>query len=61
MRRTSEQLLKWELFPGLPRDLDTPSLTTDYDNGFHLILVEPGVNGRAFRVEFEQPLAFLSR
>ena len=47
MERTSEQLLKWEPFPGLPRDLDTPSLTTDYHNGFHLILAEPRGNGRA--------------
>jgi hypothetical protein len=60
MKRTSEQLLKWEPFPGLPRNLDTPSLTTDYQNGFHLILAEPRVSGRAFRVEFTQPLAFRS-
>lgn len=60
MERISEQLLKWEPFPGLPRDLDTPSLAADYHNGFHVILAEPRVHGRAFRVEFEQPLAFRS-
>jgi len=34
MERANEQLLKWQPFPGLPRDLDAPSLATDYDNGF---------------------------
>jgi hypothetical protein len=60
MERTSEQLRKWEPFPGLPPNLDTPSLTTDYHNGLDLILAEPRANGRAFRVKFEQPLAFRS-
>jgi hypothetical protein len=60
MERTCEQLLKWEPFPGLPRNLDPPSLTTDYHKGLHLFLAEPRANGRAFRVEFEHPLAFRS-
>lgn len=60
MEGPTDQLLKWEPFPGLPRNLDTPSLTNDYDNGFQLILVEPRANGRAFKVQFEQLLAFRS-
>ena len=60
MERNDEQLLKWEPFPGLPRNLDTPSLTNDYDDGFRLILAEPRADGRAFKVVFEQPLAFRS-
>jgi hypothetical protein len=60
MEGPSEQLLKWEPFPDLPRNLDSPSLTNDYDNGFRLILAEPRANGRAFKVEFEQLLAFRS-
>jgi hypothetical protein len=60
MERNTEHLLKWEPFPGLPRDLDTRSLTTDYQSGVHLILAEPRANGRAFRVKFEKPLALRS-
>ena len=50
MEGPSEQLLKWEPFPGLPRSLDTPSLMNDFENGFRLILAEPSENGRAFKV-----------
>jgi hypothetical protein len=58
MEHKGERVLKWEPLPGLPRNLDTPSLSNDYDNGFRLILAEKRADGRAFQVEFEQPLAF---
>jgi hypothetical protein len=60
MELTSEQPLKWEPLPSLPRNLDTQSLTTDYRNGFQFVLAEPHANGRAFRLKFEHPLAFRS-
>jgi hypothetical protein len=55
-----ERLVKWEPIYGLPRRLDTPSLTSDHEGGFRLILAEPCAEGRAFSVEFDKPLAFRS-
>ena len=60
MEHNCERVVKWEPFPGLPRKLDTPSLTNDYDHGLRLILAEECANGRTFQVEFEKPLAFRS-
>ncbi|MBZ5626391.1 MAG: hypothetical protein LAQ69_48080 [Acidobacteriia bacterium] len=55
-----ERIAKWHPDSALPRNLDTVSLTTDFESGVRLILVEPRADGRAFRVEFEKPLAFRS-
>ena len=60
MEPADECLKKWEPFLGLPRDLDAPSLTNDFDSGFCLILAERRADGRAFKVAFEKPLAFRS-
>ncbi len=60
MGRTSERLSKWDPFPGLPRNLDPRLLTTNYRDGFHLMLAEPNTSGGAFRVEFQKPLALRS-
>ena len=53
-----ERFVKWEFIPGLPRNLGTPSLIKDYENGFRFTLAECYSDGRAFSVEFERPLAF---
>lgn len=59
MNIAEERFVKWEI-PGLPRIVDAPSLIDDYENGFVLTLVEEKSDGRAFKVRFEQPLAFRS-
>jgi len=58
--KSAERLVHWEPSIPLPRNLDTPVLTDDYEEGFALILAEPKASGRAFRVRSEKPLAFRS-
>jgi hypothetical protein len=60
MAAQEERFVRWEPIPGLPSNLDTPSLVNDYDGGFRLTLVEERGEGRQFTVAFEQPLAFQS-
>jgi hypothetical protein len=60
MSAAIERFVKWELMSGLPRNLDTPSLISDYERGFQLTLAEPHAEGRVFTVAFEKPLAFRS-
>jgi hypothetical protein len=55
-----ERVLRWEPNIGLPRNLDTPVLTNDYEHGLQLILAESSADGRAFSVQFEKPIAFRS-
>jgi hypothetical protein len=55
-----ERFVKWEPISGLPRNLDTPSLLSDYEKGFQLTLAEPHAEGRVFTIVFEKPLAFRS-
>ncbi len=57
---SAERLVQWETSIPLPRNLDTPVLTDDYEQGLALILAEPKGNGRAYRARFEKPLAFRS-
>jgi hypothetical protein len=60
MGAQEERFVRWEPIPGMPSNLDTPSLINDYDGGFRLTLVEERAEGRQFTGAFEQPLAFKS-
>ena len=47
-----ERFVKWEPISDLRRQLDTPVLTSHYEHGFQLTLVEPRADGRAFDSEW---------
>jgi len=56
----AEKVIRWQPDLDLPRNLDTPVVTSTYDGGIRITLAEPIPNGRAYTVVFEKPIALRS-